>query len=191
MSLRPHICTLYLTKTTRWEVVKNSASPKRPFFFNFFFISCHFSHFQSFSSPNPRQTYLSYNFFATNFSISFLFLKTTPTSNPKGGAHSTCMFIFLLGHAHIWPKKGACAYVDDVCTALKVDSIEEFHHHINSVEETIQFTIEEESDGKLSFLDTEIIHHDDVSLTTKVYRKTHTDKYLSFKSHHPLVHKKL
>ena len=77
-----------------------------------------------------------------------------------------------------------------MCTALKVDSIEEFHHHINSVEETIQFTMEEESDGRLAFLDTEIIHHGDGSLTTKVYRKkTHTNKYLSFKFHHPLVHK--
>ena len=82
-------------------------------------------------------------------------------------------------------------YVDDVCTALKVDSIEEFHHYINSVEETIQFTMEEESDGRLAFLDTEIIHHGNGSLTTKVYRKkTHTNKYLSFKSDHPLVHKK-
>ena len=47
-------------------------------------------------------------------------------------------------------------YVDNVCTALKVYSIEEFHHHIHSVEETIQFAMEEESDGKLAFLDTEL-----------------------------------
>ncbi len=33
------------------------------------------------------------------------------------------------------------------------------------------------------------MHHSDVSLTTKVYRKTtHTDTYLSFDSHHPLQH---
>ena len=44
-----------ITQTTRWEVVKNSASPKRPFFFR---ISCHFSHFQSISSPNPRQFHI-------------------------------------------------------------------------------------------------------------------------------------
>ena len=37
--------------------------------------------------------------------------------------------------------------------------------------------------GKLYFLDTEIVHNSDGSLTTKVYRKTtHTDKYLSFDS---------
>ena len=82
--------------------------------------------------------------------------------------------------------------MEDVEDILKVDSIEEFHHHINSVEETIQFTMEEESGGRLAFLDTEIIHHGNGSLTTKVYRKktAHTNKYLSFKSHHPLVHKK-
>ena len=31
LSLRPHIYNI-ITKTTRWEVVKNRASPKRPFF---------------------------------------------------------------------------------------------------------------------------------------------------------------
>ena len=31
LSLRPHI--YIITKISRWEVVKNSASPKRPFFF--------------------------------------------------------------------------------------------------------------------------------------------------------------
>ena len=36
-----------ITKTTRWEVVKISASPKRLFFF--FGFSCHFSRFQSIS----------------------------------------------------------------------------------------------------------------------------------------------
>ena len=33
LSLRPHISKI--TKTTKWEVVKNCASPKRPFFFFF------------------------------------------------------------------------------------------------------------------------------------------------------------
>ena len=47
-----------------------------------------------------------------------------------------------------------------------------------------------EENEKLAFLDTAITHHKDGSLTTSVYRKkTHTDKYLSFESHHPIAHK--
>ena len=76
---------------------------KKSFFWGGGGISCHFFHFRSISSPNPRQTYISYIFFDT---ISFIFVKTIPTSNPKGGAHFTSIFIFLLGHAHIWPKRG-------------------------------------------------------------------------------------
>ena len=81
-------------------------------------------------------------------------------------------------------------YVDDICTAMEEYSIEEFQDHLNSIEPSIKFTSESESDGKLAFLDTEITHHEDGSMTTTVYRKkTHTDKYLSFDSHHPMAHK--
>ncbi len=81
-------------------------------------------------------------------------------------------------------------YVDDICTAMKVDLVDDFLLHLNSIEPSINFTVEREFDGKLSFLDTEIVHHSDGSLTTKVYRKTtHTDNYLSFDSHHLLQHK--
>ena len=77
-------------------------------------------------------------------------------------------------------------YVDDTLTALHRDQVQCFH----SIESTIQFTIEMESAGTLPFLDTRITHHSDGSLSTTVFRKsTHTDKYLDFKSHHPLAHK--
>ena len=80
--------------------------------------------------------------------------------------------------------------MDDTCTALKSDQVEAFHLHLNSIEPTIQFTLELETDGGLPFLDTRISRHQDGSLSTKVYRKkTHTDKYLDFQSHHPLAHK--
>ena len=81
-------------------------------------------------------------------------------------------------------------YVDDICTALQKSHVEEFKDHLNTIEPTIQFTVELESNGKLSFLDTEILHNDNGVLTTSVFRKkTHTDKYLSFDSHHPFNHR--
>ena len=81
-------------------------------------------------------------------------------------------------------------YVDDTLTALPQDEVQHFHEHLNSIEATIQFTIEMESEGTLPFLDTWITHHTDGSLSTTVFRKsTHTDKYLDFQSHHPLAHK--
>ena len=68
-------------------------------------------------------------------------------------------------------------YVDDICTALKEDLIEEFKEHLNNIKPSIKFTVEKESNGRLAFLDTQIIHRDDGCLATTVFRKgTHTDK---------------
>ncbi len=81
-------------------------------------------------------------------------------------------------------------YVDDVFTALPEDLVLSFHEHLNTIEDSIKFTFEMEEDHQLAFLDTNITHHSDGSFSTSVYRKkTHTDKYLSFDSHHPLAHK--
>ena len=74
-------------------------------------------------------------------------------------------------------------YVDDTCIALKSDQVEAFHLHLNSIEPTIQFTHELETDGCLLFLDTQISRHQDGSLFMKVYqKKTHMNKYLDFQS---------
>ena len=82
-------------------------------------------------------------------------------------------------------------YVDDTCTAVPADRVDDLMNHLNSVESSIQFTVEIEHDGKLPFLDVLLSHNiKDGSITTTVFRKpTHTDKYLDFESHHPLSHK--
>ena len=81
-------------------------------------------------------------------------------------------------------------YVDDTCTALPRTQLEQFHTHLNSIEPSIDFTYELEDEGNMPFLDLNIKHHPDGTLSTNVFRKkTHTDKYLNFQSHHALAHK--
>ena len=81
-------------------------------------------------------------------------------------------------------------YVDDTCTAIHPEEIEEFHSHLNSIEPSIQFTKEIQQDNKLPFLDINLMKEDDGTISTSVYRKkTHTDQYLQFSSHHPIAHK--
>ena len=80
--------------------------------------------------------------------------------------------------------------VDDTCVALLPSMVESYHQHLNSIEPSIQFTVEMESNGCLPFLDILITRDSDGSLSTAVYRKqTHTDQYLQFSSHHPSSHK--
>ena len=68
--------------------------------------------------------------------------------------------------------------------------MDDFHRHINTIEATIQFTAERESDAQLAFLDVLVIWNPDRTLATSVYRKpTHTDRYLDFQSHHLIAHK--
>ena len=51
--------------------------------------------------------------------------------------------------------------------------------------------IETENNQKLQVLDVCVGRQNNGQLTTKVYRKpTHTERYLSFDSHHPILHKK-
>ena len=82
-------------------------------------------------------------------------------------------------------------FVDDVSTTTKLDSTLTFLEHLNSIEPCIKLTIEHVSEGKIAFLDTMVHRQEDGRLTTTVYQKpTHTDRYLSFSSYHPSMHKR-
>ena len=82
-------------------------------------------------------------------------------------------------------------YVDDTCTAVLMDRVDDLLQHLNGIEKSIQFTVEVEDNGKLPFLDVLLTHGHNGHIETSVYRKkTHTDKCLDFNSHHPLSHKK-
>ncbi|KDR19144.1 uncharacterized protein LOC110830199 [Zootermopsis nevadensis] len=71
------------------------------------------------------------------------------------------------------------------CGLMVLASCRGFLDHLNSVHESIQFTMETEKDSHLPFLDIDIHRKPDGSLGHKVYRKpTHTDLYLNSDSHH-------
>ena len=81
-------------------------------------------------------------------------------------------------------------YVDDTCAALPLDQIPPFLDHLNSIELCVQFTVEEESDDRLAFLDVQLSRSDDGSVCTSVYHKaTRTNQYLALEFHHSIAHK--
>ena len=76
-------------------------------------------------------------------------------------------------------------YADDTFCFLKKSTVDEALQHLNSINPSIQFTMEQETDNQLPFLDVLLMRDDNNKIRTTVYRKkTHTDRYLSFKSHH-------
>ena len=59
-----------------------------------------------------------------------------------------------------------------------------FLGHLNSQNPAIEFTMDKENDRKIAFLDV-LVEKEGTSATTSIFRKkTHTDKYLNYNSHH-------
>ena len=82
------------------------------------------------------------------------------------------------------PPKVWERFADDVYSILKRTHLENFFHHINNLHQNIKFTMEEESNGELAFLDT-LLKQNNGEISVLVYRKpTHTDQYLHYSSHH-------
>ena len=82
-------------------------------------------------------------------------------------------------------------YVDDTFVLTHEDDVDSLTSHINNIDDHIRFTTEPETQGKLPFLDLCVTALDDTSTKITIYRKpTHTDQYLNFNSHHPLIHKR-
>ena len=82
-------------------------------------------------------------------------------------------------------------FVDDVISAVSRNEIDILLQHLNSIEPSIQFTVEREINGHLTFLDFNVHRTVERKIETYVYRKpTHREKYLSYDSHHPVSHKR-
>ena len=76
-------------------------------------------------------------------------------------------------------------YVDDTICFIKLTSINKVLETLNSCHANIKFTIENEWENKISFLDVLLIRSNSL-ISTKVYREnTNTDVYINWKSFAP------
>jgi len=82
-----------------------------------------------------------------------------------------------------------CRYVDNTVCILNKQHTNNFHGHLNSISNHIQFTTEEVSEP-LPFLDVLVSRRNNV-ISTQIYKKpTHPEQYLPYSSNHP-KHQKL
>ncbi|XP_055692782.1 uncharacterized protein LOC129795483 [Lutzomyia longipalpis] len=80
-------------------------------------------------------------------------------------------------------------YVDDIFCLIPEDKIDETLGVLNSINDSIKFTVEKERDGGLAYLDTFVLRRE-TSLDTLWYKKpSATPRMLNFLSKHPLQHK--
>nr|VZI04211.1 unnamed protein product [Spirometra erinaceieuropaei] len=119
-------------------------------------------------------------------------VKGTPMGSPISGfiAEAVLQRLESLVFQHHRPKFWA-RYVDDIFVVIERDQVLTFQEHLNAVFPDIQFTMEEEENNQLAFLDVLVCRKDCGGLKTKVFRKaTNTMQVLNFNSNHPISHKR-
>nr|VZI01498.1 unnamed protein product [Spirometra erinaceieuropaei] len=119
-------------------------------------------------------------------------VKGTPMGSPISGfiAEAVLQRLESLVFQHHRPKFWA-RYVDDTFVVIERDQVLTFKERLNSVFPDIQFTMEEEENNQLAFLDVLVCRKDFGGLKTKVFRKaTNTTQILNFNSNHPISHKR-
>ncbi|BHF64263.1 hypothetical protein SprV_0200726400 [Sparganum proliferum] len=118
--------------------------------------------------------------------------KGTPMGWPIAGfiAEAVLQRLESLVFQHHKPKFWA-RYVDDTFVVIERDQVLTFQEHLNAVFPDIQFTMEEEENNQLAFLDVLVCRKDCGGLKTKVFRKaTNTMQVLNFNSNHSISHKR-
>ncbi|BHF66269.1 hypothetical protein SprV_0200928500 [Sparganum proliferum] len=119
-------------------------------------------------------------------------VKGTPIGSPISGfiAEPVLQRLESLVFQHHKPKFWA-RYVDDTFVVIDRDQLLTFKERLNAVFPDIQFTMEEEENKQLAFLDVLVCRKDCGGLRTKVFRKaTYTMHVLHFSSNHPISHKR-
>ena len=78
-------------------------------------------------------------------------------------------------------------FVDDIILVVKKDGVQSLLTHLNNQHQRINFTMEVESSDSLPFMDVRFTCQAGGDLMWEVYQKrTHTNRYVHFDSHHPL-----
>nr|VZI34830.1 unnamed protein product [Spirometra erinaceieuropaei] len=81
--------------------------------------------------------------------------------------------------------------MDDTFVIIEWDRVVEYNEHLSAIFPDIQFTMEEEENNQLAFLDVLVCRKDFGGLKTKVFRKaTNTTQVLSYNSNHPLIYRR-
>ncbi|BHF72058.1 hypothetical protein SprV_0401512100 [Sparganum proliferum] len=118
--------------------------------------------------------------------------KGTPMGSPLSGLIAEAVlqrFERLVFSSY--PPKFWARYVDDTFVIIKRSDVQTFKALLNSIFSDIQFTMEEELNNQLAFLDVQVTKLEDGKIRTTVYRKTtNTRGILHFKSNHPVGHKR-
>ena len=126
----------------------------------------------------------------TCYTFNFQFYQQTDSVAMGGPASSTTAEIsmkayertaitMVLHSPKVWER-----FIDDVYSILKRTHLENFFNHINNLHQKSKFTMEEEINVELVFLDT-LLKRNNGEISVLVYRKlTHTDQYLHYNSHH-------
>jgi hypothetical protein len=79
-------------------------------------------------------------------------------------------------------------YVDDIITAVPIDLVEYTVNIFNGYNPRLQFTSECEENSRLAFLDLELIHNEDNTISTEWYMKpTSSGRIINYNSNHPMT----
>nr|VZI40811.1 unnamed protein product [Spirometra erinaceieuropaei] len=116
----------------------------------------------------------------------------TPMGSPISGfiAEAVLQLSESLVFQHHRPKFWA-GHVDDTFVFIDRDQLVTFKERLNAVFPDVQFTMEEEENNQLAFLDVLVCRKDCGGLKAKVFRKaTNMMQAPNFNSNHPVSHKR-